>query len=171
MMTPDHSQAAWRGMSAADLAAVERIGALVHPDHPESPAVFAERVRLCPAGCLVLAGSAGPLGYAIAHPWRFAQPPPLDTLLGALPSQPDTLYIHDIALMPATRGSGAGAAAVFRLAGLAGTLGLPSLSLVAVAGSHGFWQRQGFAAHDEPAMQPKLASYGPAARFMLRRLV
>jgi hypothetical protein len=169
-MTPHHTHAAWRGMAPADLPAVERIGVLVHPDHPESPAIFAERRHLFPAGCLVLSGPADLLGYAIAHPWRFAQPPQLDTRLGALPDRPDTLYIHDIALLPGARRSGAGAAAVGLLAGLAETLRLPSLSLVAIGGSHAFWQRQGFAVQDDAALQPKLASYGPTARFMVRRL-
>jgi len=169
-MTLDHSQAGWRGMTLADHLAVERIGVLVHPDHPEAPDIFAERLRLFPAGCLVLPGPAGLLGYAIAHPWRFGQPPRLNTLLGALPAQADTFYIHDIALLPETRRSGAGAAAIGLLAALAASLGLPNLSLVAIGGTHGFWQRQGFAVHDDPALQAKLASYGPAARFMVRWL-
>jgi len=158
-------------MIPADLPAVEQIGARVHPDHAEAPAIFAERLRLFPAGCLVLSGPAGLLGYTVAHPYRFGQPPSLDTLLGALPDRPDTFYIHDIALLPETRRGGAGAAAVGLLAGQAASLGLPTLSLVAVGGSHSFWQRQGFGAHNDPGLSAKLATYGPAARFMVRRLL
>jgi ribosomal protein S18 acetylase RimI-like enzyme len=157
-------------MNPADLPDVERIGARVHPDHPEEPAVFAERLGLFPAGCLVLAGPAGLLGYTIAHPWRFGQPPSLDTLLGALPERPDTFYIHDIALLPETRRSGAGRAAVGLLTAQAAALGLPTVSLVAIGGSHGFWQGQGFCTHREAGLDAKLATYGPAARFMVRPL-
>ena len=79
-------EARWRAMEAADLAAVERVAAHVHPDYPEDEAVFAERLSLCPEGCLVLARPLGdPCGYVVAHPWRLGQPPALNSLLGALP--------------------------------------------------------------------------------------
>lgn len=108
--------ARWRAMAAADLAAAERIAARVHPDYPEDAAVFAERLSLFPEGCLVLVSPSGELGgYVIAHPWRLGQPPALNSLLGALPAAADTLYIHDIALLPERRGGGAAGRALERL--------------------------------------------------------
>ena len=61
---------AWRRMAPADLPAVMEIAAVVHPDYPEDEAVFAERLRLAPSGCHVLADLAGALlGYLVSHPW------------------------------------------------------------------------------------------------------
>ena len=55
----------WRPMLPADLSMTETIAEQVHPDYPEDPAVFAERLALFPAGCFML----GAVGYLIAHPW------------------------------------------------------------------------------------------------------
>jgi hypothetical protein len=165
-MTP----AQWRPMTLSDHKLVEEIAEQVHPDYPEDPSVFAERLRLYPPGCLVLDGAAGLLGYAIAHPWRFARPPRLGTLLGRLPEAPDTFYVHDVALLAPTRQTGAGGAVVRLLAAQARALPLPTMSLVAVGGSRGFWERQGFAVHDETALRAPLLSYGRDARFMMRPL-
>ncbi|PZP43263.1 MAG: GNAT family N-acetyltransferase [Azospirillum brasilense] len=170
-------------MEAADLAAVGRVAAHVHPDYPEDEAVFAERLSLCPEGCLVLARPLGgpwndpwndpwdeTCGYVVAHPWRLGQPPALNSLLGALPAAADTLYIHDIALLPACRGGGAAGRVLERLEDLARRRGLPSLSLVAVGGSPGFWLRQGFRERADEALHGKLRSYDDAARYMVKDL-
>ena len=162
-MSPDF---AWRPMRTADLAAVEPLGNAIHLDHPEDPEVFAERLHLCPEGCHALDGPAGLAGYVISHPWHADNPPPLNTLLSALPAQPGTWYIHDLALHTAARGAGAGARIVGRLASQAASHGLPSLSLIAVGASPPFWHRLGF----RPLPGAKLASYGPGAAHMVRPL-
>ncbi|MGO4715501.1 GNAT family N-acetyltransferase [Bradyrhizobium sp. 2TAF24] len=160
----------WRPMAAADLPAVAAIAARVHPDYPENDAVFAERLRLYPAGCLVLAAGPELVAYVVSHPWHHLQPPALNSLLGALPAMSSTYYIHDVALLPQARGSGAGAAVVARLVAQARAEGLANLSLVAVNGSQVFWHRQGFAEVEMPALRQKLASYDAAARLMERRI-
>jgi len=108
------------------------------------------------------------IGYIISHPWTYASPPALNSLLGALPALPTTYYIHDIALLPEARGTGAANAVVAKLIELAEELGLPNLSLVAVNNSVAFWQRHGFALTAIPALDAKLRSYDEAARFMVR---
>ncbi|WP_054143925.1 GNAT family N-acetyltransferase [Bosea sp. AAP35] len=157
-------------MTATDLPAVMAVAAVVHPDYPEDEAVFAERLRLCPQGCLVLEGAGGPIGYVVAHPWHCAAPPALNSLLGALPMQAGCFYIHDLALLPAARGSGAGGMVVARLAEIATDAGLSCLALVAIDGSLGFWRRQGFHAVHDPALAKKLASYDDAACYLERAL-
>jgi GNAT superfamily N-acetyltransferase len=152
-------------MRPADLAAVLDIAAVVHPDYPEDPAVFAERLALFPAGCLVLENFGG---YLIAHPWRHAAPPPLNALLGALPVAADTLYLHDIALLPAARGHGLARAGVARVAALAKAEGLREVALVAVGDAGGFWAAQGFEALVLPELAGKLASYDSTAAYMRR---
>ena len=152
-------------MAAADLALVEPLGNAIHQSHPERPEIFAERLALCPEGCHVL----GQLdGYVISHPWTLGSPPPLDTLLGTLPAQPDTWYIHDLALHERARGTGAAPAIVAHLATLARARGLPSMSLIAVGRSPAFWARQGFT--PAPAEPGKLETYGQGALHMVRRL-
>lgn len=161
----------WRPMQDADLARIDAIAGLVHLTYPERPEVFAERLALFPEGCHVLAAEDGALiGYVVSHPWRDGAPPALDTLLGALPEEPSTYYLHDLALLPQARGSGAGRRMVETLAALAEGLGLPSVTLIAVNASVPFWQKQGFALVDEPGLAQKLASYDADARFMRRAL-
>ncbi|WP_439572594.1 GNAT family N-acetyltransferase [Phreatobacter sp.] len=160
---------AWRPMTAGDLAAVSRIAAIVHPLFPEDDAVFRERLALHPAGCLVLEDAAGPAGYAVSHPWRAADFPPLDTLLGAIPDDSSAFYIHDVAILPDARGSGAAGAVARRLVAHATGLGLTALSLVAVNGSAPFWALHGFADATDAALAARLGAYGADARFMTRR--
>ena len=163
-------QAIWRPMTASDLPAVMAVAAVVHPDYPEDVAIFAERLRLFPDGCLVVAGTGDLQGYVVSHPWYRASPPALNSFLRRLPAQATCFYLHDLALLPAARGSGAGGAVVARLAEIAARTRLPCLSLVAVNGSTGFWQRQGFRPVHDPALAAKLASYDDAARYMEREL-
>lgn len=162
--------ALWRPMTASDLPAVLAVAAIVHPGYPEDEVVFAERLRLFPEGCLVLPEADGLGGYVVGHPWNRAVPPALNSPLCGLPEEPDCFYIHDLALLPAARGGGAGTIIVAILVEMAARAGLPCLSLVAIDGSSGFWQRQGFRVLHDPALAAKLASYDDAARYMEREL-
>jgi len=162
--------ASWRPMQPADLAAVNVLAAVIHPDYPEDEGVFAERLRLYPQGCRVLERDGRVAAYAVSHPWLDRAPPALNALLGELPARPSTYYLHDIALLPELRGSGASVQVVVSLIGQARSEQLPSLSLIAVNGSAGFWQRQGFEAVVSNALAEKLRSYGEDARFMMRTL-
>lgn len=153
----------WRAMRADDLAAMAALAERIHVDYPERPEVFAERLALCPAGCLALESGGALVGYALAHPWAGA-PPPLDTLLGALPSAPDHFYLHDVALAPQARGRGEARAALAALDDAARRLVLDEMRLVAVSGSAPVWARLGFAASGAPCP----ASYGDDAVAMRR---
>jgi len=159
----------WRPMTADDLPAVKYLADVIHPAFPESAAVFANRLALYPDGCEVLDGDDGLKGYVLSHPWLDRSPPPLDAVLAPV-TTPTTWYIHDLALLPETRGSGAGTAITGILAARASTLNLPNMTLVAVNNSVHFWQRQGFTVTDDPALMAKLASYGDQARFMTKDL-
>lgn len=159
----------WRAMVDADLAAVKRLADIIHPAFPESDAMFANRLALDPRGCEVLDGDDGLKGYVLSHPWLDRSPPPLDAVLAPV-AAPTTYYIHDLALLPETRGSGAGSAIVGLLTAHARANNLPNMTLVAVNNSVHFWQRQGFTVTDDPALSAKLASYGDQARFMTRDL-
>ncbi|MGJ4929261.1 GNAT family N-acetyltransferase [Bradyrhizobium sp. HKCCYLS2038] len=154
-------------MATDDLAGVDAVAARVHPDFPEDHAVFAERLRLHPAGCRVLSMAGDTIaGYVISHPWELGRPPALNVLIGSLPGDVSTYYIHDLALLPELRGSGAASEIVRQLVRHARELGLPSLSLVAVSGSTPFWAKQGFAVTVRLGSDGKLQSYGEDARLM-----
>jgi hypothetical protein len=161
---------AWRAMAEGDLDGVLAVAAVVHPTYPERREVFAERLMLFPGGCHVLADGEDVLGYLVVHPWRAGMPVPLDTLLGGLPASEETRYLHDLALLPEARGGGHAARGVTRVVRDAYRDGAPSLSLVAIAGTRRFWESQGFAASEDPAMAVPLADYGDGALWMVRDL-
>jgi len=158
-------------MTAADLDAVTAIAALAFPDHFEGRDCFANRLALHPAGCFVLAGSdEAPQGYLVAYPWTAGSPPPLNVLIPALPAEAEAMYLHDLALHPNVRGQGWTTSIVERLAEEARGGGWPALALVAVNDAAPFWEGRGFSVVETPELAAKLASYGPGARYMVRRL-
>lgn len=160
----------WRAMTTFDLPAVETIAAAVHPDFPEDTAVFAERQRLYPSGTRLLELDGRPSGYILTHPWRFRQLPALNSMLGAIPADADTYYLHDLALLPSARGTGAAGLVVEEIVAHARRAGLPTMSLVAVNGSVPFWRKHGFAVTEAPELASKLLSYEASAHFMVRPL-
>ncbi|MFT4275395.1 MAG: GNAT family N-acetyltransferase [Rhodopseudomonas sp.] len=161
--------AIWRGMTPADLAAVNAIAAVVHAAYPEDATVFAERLALHPGGCFVLDTAHGLGGYLISHPWHLSQPPALNALLGSVPQPASTYYLHDVALLPEARGGGAASAVIRELVRHAAGIA-DNITLVALSGTVQFWQRQGFARLADPALDAKLKSYDAEACYMQRRL-
>lgn len=161
---------AWRALTGYDMAAVEAIAAQVHPGFYEAPEVLAERQRLYHNGTYLLEVGERPAGYVLSHPWRLGQLPALNTLLGAIPADADTYYIHDLALLPLARRIGAASFILEALAKHATVQGYTTMSLVAVNASAPFWERHGFVGDDRPELADKLASYEADARYMVRRL-
>lgn len=160
---------AWRPLLPADLPAVSAIAAAVHPDYPEDDAVFADRQAIAPQFCFLLERDGAPAGYVLAHPFQLGVIPALNTVLNIIPAAPDTLYVHDLALLPAARGTGAGAQIAARLASAAQEFG--AMSLVAVNASTAFWAKCGFVSLPDPALAKKLATYAPDAVYMVRTTV
>lgn len=160
----------WRQMTAADLDAVERIAAIVHPGFFERHAVLAEKQRLYPAGAWLCESESAACGYLLTHPWASKAIPALDDFLGAIPAGADTYYFHDLAVLPEARGVGAAKAAVATALAHASTTGFGTASLVAVNGSVPFWEQRGFSVSDVPQLADQLAAYEPGARYLTRRL-
>ena len=157
-------------MTAFDLTAVEGIAAAVHPGFFETPDVLAEKQQIYRNGCYLLEVGERPAGYVLSHPWHADSPPALNAPLGVLPESPSTYYLHDLALLPVARRIGAASQIVSALIKHAAAQQLPSMSLVAVNGSQGFWERHGFAVRDLPVVAAKLRSYEAGARLMVRPL-
>jgi ribosomal protein S18 acetylase RimI-like enzyme len=160
----------WRAMTGYDLEDVQKIADTVHPDFYEAPEVLAERQQLYRNGCYLLELGDKPAGYVLSHPWRHGSLPALNAPLGQLPTDADTYYIHDLALLPVTRRVGAASTIVAALAKHAEAEGYPTMTLVAVNGSVPFWERHGFAVADIPELYGKLLTYDAAARYMVKRL-
>jgi GNAT superfamily N-acetyltransferase len=158
----------WRVLTTLDLPAVEAIAEKVHPTFPEDLAVFAERLRLYPDGARLLELDGVPSGYILSHPWRFGAMPALNSLLGEIPEDADTYYLHDLALLPRARGTGAAAMIVGEILRHAKASGFAGVSLAAVNGSLPFWYKHGFRIVDAPDLTDMLRSYEPAARFMTK---
>jgi GNAT superfamily N-acetyltransferase len=161
---------AWRALTGYDMGAVEKIAGIVHPGFYEAPEVLAERQRIYHNGGYFLEVGERPAGYVLSHPWVLGDLPELNTLLGALPEEADTYYIHDLALLPMARRIGAASFIVEALAKHARARGFPTMSLVAVNGSRGFWERHEFLAADGPDLMQKLKTYDDTAELMVRRL-
>jgi len=84
-------------------------------------------------------------------------------------SWPDTLYLHDLAVDPEARGSGAADALVQAFLSALARLPLPRASLIAIQGSAPWWARHGFARVPvDGALGARLAGYGEDAAYMVR---
>jgi ribosomal protein S18 acetylase RimI-like enzyme len=165
--------AVWRTMSPNDIPGVLRVADIIHPNLPESPYVFTERMTLFPEGCLVLIKDNQVCGYAISHPIRYHQPPALDSLLGSIApdaggTQANQYYIHDLAILPEFRGQGIAAECMSRLLIIAKRY--PSTCLVSVYGTAEFWARFGFVIEPiDAGLSKKLQDYGDDAVYLERQ--
>jgi GNAT superfamily N-acetyltransferase len=166
----DMSKPHWRPARASDLPAMSVIAARIHPDLPERPEVFAEKMRLYPDGCRVLAARDAIAGYGLSHPWKRQQIPPLDGFLERLPEDADCLYVHDVAVLPDFRG-GVARDYIATIEELARASHIATLALVSVYATRPLWERLGFRPVTADAqLLVKLASYGDGATYMLRDL-
>lgn len=154
----------WRPMRPDDLFAVSTISDTVHRQFREDEATYAERLALYPTGCMTLEQDGAIAGFIISHPWHRDQTPGLNERLGAIPADSDTYYLHDIALLPSTRGHGAGKAAADHVIAHARARGFVDVTLVAVNGADSFWARQGFVIAGDSESSP----YGPGTCLMRR---
>ncbi|WP_342636830.1 GNAT family N-acetyltransferase [Enterovirga rhinocerotis] len=132
--------------------------------------VLAEKAGLCPEACRKLVRGEEMIGYALAHPWRLFDIPRLDSYLLALPPDPDCLYLHDIAVLPEGRGSGAAGRYVDHLRATARSRGLASLACVSVYGTSRLWRAFGFEIIVDPRLEAALRGYDESATYMVARV-
>jgi GNAT superfamily N-acetyltransferase len=158
-------------MQAENLEAVGAIADSVHGRYTEPVAVYAERLRLYPAGCFALERDATVIGFLVSHPWHRHDPPGLGAMLGAIPEDADGYYLHDLALLPVARGGGEGARASALALEQARRAGLSEVFLIAVSGAESFWATRGFVLAPDRTISAKLrATYGPGVHYMHRGL-
>ena len=142
------------------------------PGFVESGEVFAARLA-SPANCsLVLERAGGVCAYLAAYQSLLGKVTPLHGGFEAV-AQPDTLYLHDMAVLPECAGQGLAGALLQPLWQAARAGGLRHTALVSVQGSQGYWERHGYAVQPlaDAAQREHLASYGEGAVYMVRSLL
>ena len=161
-----------RALTAADLPGLAQVQRACYGDGlAESTEVFARRLA-SPANCsLVIAQGGRVLAYLAAYRSLLAKVTPLHGDFDAVPA-PDTLYLHDMAVLPACAGRGLARALLTRLLPWARAAGLRHTALVSVQGSQGYWTRHGYAEQvlQDAVQRQRLAGYGAQAVYMVAKL-
>lgn len=162
-----------RPLLATDIESVLRIQAQCYlPDNIESGAVIRTRLASAPDTAWVAELDGEVCAYLVGYRSRLGE-------IGALgdgfepATEPDCIYLHDLAVGTAARGLRIGQQLVTRALELARSEGLPHAALVSVQDSARFWQRLGFAPwSDLDAEQAaRLATYsGQPAGYRVRQL-
>ncbi|NIA54353.1 GNAT family N-acetyltransferase [Massilia sp. TW-1] len=155
-------------MARDDLAGVLAVQAACYPPAMQEPAhVVLARLAASPRTVLVARDDAGVCAYLFAYPSRLGRVTPLGAPF-AVAAEPDTLYLHDVAVAPRAAGQGVARRLVARLHDDAAVRGLRHAALVSVQDSLEFWESLGYApaAGDHAA----LATYPGAAHYMTKRL-
>jgi predicted N-acetyltransferase YhbS len=135
----------------------------------ESQALFARRLA-SPANCSLVAAREGRVcAYLAAYRSRLGKVTPLHGEFEPAET-PDTLYLHDMAVLPDCAGQGLARQLLQAL--WAQAPGLAHAALVSVQGSQPYWQHQGFTVQklDDPTAQRHLTGYGHDAVYMVRTL-
>ena len=173
-----------RALTLADVPAILALQAACYAaDYLEPPEAFAAKLQASAQTCWGVpdpqaAGSL--LAYLVCLPVPSWHGPRLHATQWSAPQRAQALYLHDLALHPATRGQGVGQALVAQAEAWARGQGLRALSLMAVQGSTGYWARQGFQLWDQPSdpldddaqdRAQTIESYGDGACLMVKSLV
>ena len=161
-------------MLPADIPSVVRIQSQCYlPDNIESEAVISARLASAPETAWVAELKGAVCAYLVGYRSRFGQ-------IGALgdgfkpATEPDCLYLHDLAVGPQARGRGLGQMLVAHALALARREGLAWSALVSVQGSQDFWRQRGFTISrlDDRDQSLALASYaGETACYMTQALL
>jgi GNAT superfamily N-acetyltransferase len=137
------------------------------PSLHEPASSFEEKLTLFPRGAIGAFEGGRLVAYAVTLAWRGSDVVPLSKAIGALPYEPDTIFIHDLASSPARRGKGIAKVLVERIFAIAAEMSITKFSLVAVQGAEPFWARFGF----QPVEAFLYAPGVPATRMTLNRLL
>jgi len=170
--SPTRSQPALRPMQQHDLAAAGEIQAACYAGDLLEPAeILRQRLHCAPDTCWVASESGRVVAYLVAYRSLLGKITPLHAPFDPAP-QPDTLYIHDLAVHPAAKGCRLGGLLVTTLLTVVRREKLRHSALVSLQGSKTFWARQGYRPHvlSDRREQLRLAGYGDAPCYMSRPL-
>lgn len=166
-------QTSLRPIREDDLDAVLAVQAACYPPSMQEPAaVVLARLRAAPATTLIALDAAGICAYVFAYPSTLGRITPLHA--GFAPAaNPDTLYVHDMAVHPRAMGQGLGRRLAEALMRDARRRGLHHAGLVAVMDARPFWESLGFRGAGPGTVgqgEDALASYPGEAVYMSRIL-
>lgn len=152
---------------ARDVPEILRIQALCYNSiEPEKAQAYHNKLEQAPDCAFVIVDRQQLLAYLFSVPVMLDNPPGLDSHHYCVPQHADCLYLHDLAIDPAARGSGLSKPLLQRYFSKAEALQVQHLSLIAIQQSEAFWQRYGFhtrhAISQDQQLQQKLRSYGQA---------
>ncbi|WP_462386377.1 GNAT family N-acetyltransferase [Acidovorax sp. Q11] len=153
----------------ADLLAVQL--ACYGEGFVESGDVFARRLA-SPANCSLVLDQGGKVcAYLAAYRSVRGKVTPLHGDFEVVPAA-DTLYLHDMAVLPTCAGQGLARALLAPLWERAVQEGLRHTALVSVQGSQGYWKHYGYAGYplQDATQRERLSTYGRDAEYLLRRL-
>jgi predicted N-acetyltransferase YhbS len=155
-------------MAEADIPLILEVQAACYPELiAESGESLRAKLRASPTTCLVAYLGGYVAGYLISLPWERAKPPVRDARTCRLPPAPNCLYLHDLAVTPRARSSGAGRALVDTFLAQMSVLGFRRACLIAVQGSAPYWARYGFQVVEPSGpLEAKLSTYGESAVYM-----
>ncbi|WP_294252069.1 GNAT family N-acetyltransferase [uncultured Sphingomonas sp.] len=153
------------------LPAALALQAQVYPAFLVEPEpAFASRLDVAAPFNLAAERDGNLVAYLLAHGWKRESPPPVGAVLDRATAG-DTLYLHDLAVSDAARGTGIGRMLVEAAFEAAAEAGIARAELIAIDGAADYWRRLGFqAGSPSPDLAAKVAHYGPAAQWMWRVL-
>lgn len=161
-----------RALQLADLPGLEAVQRACYGDaFIEDRDVFARRIASAANCSLALSHEGRLCAYLAAYRSVRAKVTPLNGDFQAI-AQADTLYLHDMAVMPAHAGRGIAHVLLECMREMARAEGLHYSGLVSVQGSQTYWERKGYVVHavTDEAQRAHLASYGDDAVYMLAEM-
>jgi|GEM_PF-1351155 len=124
-----------RALSHSDLADVARIQRECYGHgFIESVDSFAAKLAANAEFSFLATRQNVAVGYVVAFPWAFGEIPALNGLEYSIPPNADSLYIHDIAVVPTARGTGTARLLLDTVLSTARSKGYRRAFLVAVQG-------------------------------------
>ncbi|MDI2091584.1 GNAT family N-acetyltransferase [Commensalibacter oyaizuii] len=138
---------------------------------PESKEAMASKIITSPDTCFIAKDQHSIKGYLLALPSILGKPPQLHMETQELETNPNCLYLHDMAIDPSARGLGISKLLFQKFINTAHQKRLHHACLISIQNSVSFWQQYGFAVVEpDTYLQSKLESYGDNAVYMECRL-
>jgi predicted N-acetyltransferase YhbS len=158
-----------RFMEEKDISSVLRIECMCYIEAHliESRESLRAKFIASPSTCYIANQEDKVIGHLISIPWCFENPPELNMLTCDLPSNPDCLYLHDLAVVPNVRKAGVGRALVEKFFERCKALNFKRASLIAVQNSKSYWNQYGFrSVQPTTILRSKLLNYGNNVEYM-----
>ncbi|MGH8047694.1 MAG: GNAT family N-acetyltransferase [Chthoniobacterales bacterium] len=134
-----------RSIESGDWPGIDRVQrASFPPSAIENMAALRSIVNAAPEFCSVAVSDEAVVGYLLSHPWMADDLPALNEPLRDCADVKDTLFIHDMAIVPSARDGGLASRMVQSMLDHARERELRHAALISVQDTVKFWSRFGF---------------------------